>query len=114
MTEVQDQLADRIHTALADEPSTRTVSMFGGLSFMVHEKMVVAAQRDGDLLVRIDPEQHSGLVARPGVRQAEMGTGRSMGPGWISVDHAAITGDEHLAWWIDVAMGFNATVRSRR
>jgi hypothetical protein len=31
--------------------------MFGGLSFMVNEKMVVAAHKLGDLLVRVDPER---------------------------------------------------------
>lgn len=112
MTGKQQDLADRIRTALEDEPSTRTVSMFGGLSFMVHEKMVVAAQRDGALLVRIDPADHARLLARPGVSQAEMGTGRPMGPGWISVDPRAITDDEQLGWWIEVAMEFNAAVRS--
>lgn len=113
MTAAQDHLADRIRSVLADEPSTRTVSMFGGLSFMVHDKMVVAAQRDGDLLVRIAPGQHPELVARPGVSPAEMGTGRSMGPGWISVGRGAIAGDDQLVWWIDRAVTFNASVRSR-
>ena len=29
--------------------------MFGGLSFMVNEKMVASVRSDGDLLVRVDP-----------------------------------------------------------
>lgn len=101
-------LANRVRSALATEPSTREVSMFGGLSFMVNNAMVVAERRDGDLLVRIDPERNRELVALPGAKPAEMGAGRAMGPGWISVAHDTITTDEQLSFWIDVAMEYNA------
>jgi TfoX/Sxy family transcriptional regulator of competence genes len=101
-------LADRIRTALATEQSAREVSMFGGLSFMVNDKMVVAAGRDGDLLVRIDPERNRELVALPGARPAEMGAGRAMGPSWLRVGPDAITADGQLSFWIDVAMEYNA------
>lgn len=101
-------LANRIRTVLATEPSTREVSMFGGLSFMVNDAMVVAAGRDGDLLVRVDPERNRELIALPGAKPAEMGAGRAMGPGWITVAHDAITADERLSFWIDLAMEYNA------
>jgi TfoX/Sxy family transcriptional regulator of competence genes len=101
-------LADRIRSALATEPSTREVSMFGGLSFMVNNAMVVAERRDGDLLVRVDPDRNRELVALPGAKPAEMGAGRAMGTGWISVAYDAITAEEQLSFWIDVAMEYNA------
>ena len=107
MTTDHTTLADRIRGALATEPSTREVSMFGGRSFMVNNAMVVAERRDGDLLVRIDPERNRELFALPGAKPAEMGAGRAMGPGWISVAHDAITTDEQLSFWIDVAMKYN-------
>lgn len=81
--------------------------MFGGLSFMVNDRMVVAAGRDGDLLVRIDPARNRELLALPGVKTAEMGAGRTMGPGWISVAHDELVADEQLSFWIDVAMEYN-------
>jgi len=56
-------LADRIRDALAVKPSVREVKMFGGLSFLVNESMVVSARSDGRLLVRADPEQAGELVA---------------------------------------------------
>lgn len=82
--------------------------MFGGLSFMVNDKMVVAVGRDGDLLVRVDPERNSELIALPGVRPAEMGVGRAMGPSWISVAHDALVADEQLSFWVAVALDHNA------
>ena len=108
MTNDHPPLADRIRTALATEPSTREVSMFGGLSFMVNDKMVVAAGRDGDLLVRVDPERNRELVALPGAEPAEMGAGRAMGPSWVSVARETIAADGQLSFWIDVALEYNA------
>jgi TfoX/Sxy family transcriptional regulator of competence genes len=104
----RERLADRIRAALAGDRTTREVRMFGGLSFMVDERMVVAAQGEGDLLVRIDPTRNAELTALPGVSQAEMGSGRTMGPGWISVARDAIGTDQQLSFWIAVAMEHHA------
>lgn len=88
--------------------------MFGGRSFLVNDKLVVSALKDGDLLVRVDADRHAELAARPGARQAEMGAGRTMGPGWIAVSADAITDDEGLSSWLDVALDHNrATARGR-
>lgn len=105
-------LIDRVRAALASELSTREVRMFGGLSFMVNEKMVVAVGGDGDLLVRIDPKRNEELVARPGATPAEMGAGRSMGPGWIHVDEEALTTDDDLTFWLGVSLEYNARARA--
>ena len=68
--------------------------MFGGESFMVNDKMVTHAMKDGDLLVRVDPQRDRELTELPGASRAEMGPGRTMGPGWISVSAEAIAGEE--------------------
>ena len=99
--------AERIRALLTDEPATREVAMFGGLSFMVNDKMIVNVRRSGDLLVRVDPHRSHELVADHGARPAEMGAGRPMGPGWLDVPAECTTGDDQLRFWIDVAMTFN-------
>lgn len=85
----------------------REVSMFGGRSVMVNEKMIASALKDGSLLVRVDADQHSELLGRPGAAQAEMGPGRDMGPGWIEVEADAIVDDAHLSSWVQIAMEHN-------
>ena len=100
------QLADRVRATLAAAPSMREVPMFGGVSFMVNDKMVVSARSDGDLLVRADPKRASELVAFHGARPAKMGAGRAMGPGWIAVAEKAITTDERLSFWIAAALEY--------
>lgn len=89
--------------------------MFGGLSFMVNERMLVGVLHDGALLVRADPRRADELVAIEGARPAEMGAGRPMGKGWVAVGEAAIATDERLDFWIGVALEYNAleTGRSR-
>lgn len=113
MTSDLSPLVDRVRPELATEPSTREVKMFSGLSFMVNEKMVLAV-RDSDLLVRVDPKRHDELVAHPGTATAEMGAGRSMGPGWINVAEQALTSDNALTFWAGVALDYNARVREAR
>ena len=104
---VDAELADRVRSALAGRAPVREVRMFGGLAFMVDERMVVCVRSDRDLLVRADPERADELLARPGARPAEMGAGRSMGRSWTSVGQEALATDEDLRSWIDVALDFH-------
>jgi len=78
--------------------------MFGALSFMVDERMAVAAGREGDLLVRTDPAQYDDLLERGG-EPAYMGKDRPMGPGWLSVPAERISDEGELAYWVTVGVG---------
>jgi len=100
-----ETLVERVTEALGGAKRVRTVRMFGGLSFMVDDKMVVAAREGGALLVRVDPERGKVLEARPGVARAMMGTGRSMGSGWLQVEPEVLD-DVQLAFWIAEALAF--------
>ncbi|WP_423058922.1 TfoX/Sxy family protein [Brevibacterium linens] len=110
MTPEQTSLIERIHALIADEPVVREVSMFGGRAVMVNEKMIVSAGKTGDLLVRVDAVRHDELLEAAGARQAEMGTGREMGPGWIEVSAEAIADGKALSSWVETAMDFNRAV----
>jgi len=100
-------LGDRIRDALAAKPSAREVKMFGGLSFLVDGRLVVSANGDGALLVRADPDRADELLMRRGARPAEMGAGRAMGHGWISVVETTIASHESLDFWIAVALEYH-------
>ena len=104
MTAEREALAARIRAVLPDDRPLREVSMFGGLSFMVDGSMVVAAGRDGGLLVRIDPARHDELLDVPGARPAVMGADRPMGPGWIRISPDGLVSDEQLAFWTQVGL----------
>lgn len=108
MTAEREALADRVRAALPHDRPVREVSMFGGLSFLVDDSMVVAARRDGDLLVRIDPARNDELLNVAGAKPAVMGADRPMGPGWITVSNDGLTADTQLAFWIHVGLEHHA------
>ncbi len=103
------ELVDRVRHGLAVEPSVREVRMFGGLSFMVNDTMVVSVRSDA-LLVRADPDRADELLTTEGAQRAEMGAGRAMSKSWISVSEEAIATEESFSFWIGVALQYNARV----
>lgn len=74
---------------------------------MVNNRMVVCANNDGGLLVRVAPADHERCLTWNGARQAEMGKGRSMGTGWIAVSVDAVQEDEQLDRWVQLALDHN-------
>ncbi len=101
-------LADRVRVAVSGR-AVEEKRMFGTLAFMVDGRLLVCAWGEGDLLVRIDPDRHDELIARPGAAQAFMGPGRSMGPSWLSVAADAVADDAALSFWIDAALDYAAS-----
>jgi TfoX/Sxy family transcriptional regulator of competence genes len=97
-------MLERVRELLADRPVLREKAMFGGVSFMVDEKMVVSVRGDGSLLVRVDPARSPELVAEHGGRIAEMGAGRSMGPSWLHVDADLLARQGVLEFWVREAL----------
>lgn len=114
MTAEREALAERVRAALPHNRRVREVSMFGGLSFMVDDSMVVAAGRDGDLLVRIDPGRSDELLNVPGAKPAVMGADRPMGPGWISISCEGLATDTQLAFWTQVGVEHQAAQTKSR
>ena len=88
--------------------------MFGGLSFLVNDSMVVSASSAGRLLVRADPARAGELLATAGAQPAEMGAGRAMGNSWISVAGETIASDESFDSWIGVALEYNEKDTGKR
>lgn len=99
------ELAERLRDLLAGEPTVREVAMFGTRTFMVDDRIVAGARKDGGLLVRVPAERAGELGARPGAAPAEMGEGRRMGAGWLTVAASAIENDTALAEWLAAALG---------
>jgi TfoX/Sxy family transcriptional regulator of competence genes len=100
-----EDLLGRIRTLLPRLP-VREVPMFGAVAVMVDDAMVVAVHKDGSLLVRVDPAEDAALLEQPHASRAEMGAGRSMGPGWVHVDAAALENDESVGDWVGVALRY--------
>jgi TfoX/Sxy family transcriptional regulator of competence genes len=99
------ELLDRVKHAFPHE-RLREVRMFGVTAVMADDAMAVAVHRDGSLLVRVDPAEDAALLQRPHASRAEMGTGRSMGEGWIRVGASALETDQGLSDWLQPVIRF--------
>jgi TfoX/Sxy family transcriptional regulator of competence genes len=99
-----EQLAARIRAAVDGEDGLTEQRMFGGLGFMVHGNMAVAASSEGGLLLRIDPADADSLTRDDQVRRMEM-RGREMN-GWLRVDPPALVSEEQLQHWVDIGLTY--------
>lgn len=104
-----EELAHRIRELLADEDGLSEMSMFGGLAFLLHGNMSVAASGQGGVLVRVDPADGERLLASsPHARPMEM-CGREMN-GWLRVDAAGVRTKRQLAPWVRRGVGYARTL----
>ncbi|MCW2865883.1 MAG: uncharacterized protein JWR20_71 [Marmoricola sp.] len=106
-----EALGDRVRDALAGLAGSwegplqlRERRMFGGLAFLVQDRMAVAVSGQGGLMVRAAPAVLDGLLAHDGVARVEM-RGRPM-TGWLRVAPDRLEDDEDLDRW--VAVGIDA------
>lgn len=85
--------------------------MFGGMAFMVDDKMCVGINEDA-LMVRLDPEVYADALKKTGVRQMDF-TKRPM-KGFIYVDEAGIATDDQLMEWLQLALEYNPKAKSSK
>jgi TfoX/Sxy family transcriptional regulator of competence genes len=103
-----EDLANRIRELLADEDGVTETKMFGGLAFLLHGNMSVAASRNGGLLARVDPAETDACLARPHTALMEMG-GRKM-KGWLTVAPEGLRTKRDLASWVKRSVKFVKTL----
>ena len=111
-----EELADRIRELLGGVRDVTEKKMFGGLAFLIHGNMAVAASGQGGLLVRVDPAQSDRLIATTSARPMEM-RGREM-PGWLRVAADDVRTKRQLSRWVTLgrtaAEALPAKVAKRR
>ena len=103
-----EDLANDVRSLLADQEAVTEKRMFGGLAFLVHGHMAVAASRRGGVLVRVNAAGSADLVAAPGVERMVMG-GREM-ENWLYVDPDRVRTKPELASWVERGVAFAATL----
>ncbi len=99
-----EDLADRIRSALQDQHGVTEKRMFGGLAFLVNGNMAVSASSRGGLLLRVAPDDTDSVVREDGVTRFEM-RGRAM-DGWVRVDPSATTSDQELTRWVQLGVAY--------
>jgi TfoX/Sxy family transcriptional regulator of competence genes len=104
-----EKLADRVREliVLAHE-NVEEKRMFGGLGFMVNDKMCVGVEKER-LMLRLDPEKYEELIAKDGCSPMNF-TGKPM-KGFVYVDIDALNTNKKLKYWIQLALDYNKIVK---
>jgi hypothetical protein len=94
------ELVDRIREVLAGlaVDDVREQRMFGGLAFLVGGRMAVAASREGGVLLSVDREASSAMLANRHTRPMVM-RGRELA-GWVRVDPEGVRTKRQLTAWV--------------
>jgi TfoX/Sxy family transcriptional regulator of competence genes len=102
------QLADRIRELIvARVDNVEEKAMFGGLAFMVNDKMCVSTRNDR-IMVRLSPDIYEVELQGDGVSPMIHG-GREM-KGFIFVTGPTIQTRAGLSRWVNLALDFNTEV----
>lgn len=104
-------LADRIRGSLKDNSSFEQKIMFGGICFLVDDKMCVGIIKD-ELMVRIDPDKENDFLKEKGCRPMDFAK-RPM-KGYLYVSPEGIDLDEDLDRWVKRCLEFNPKAKSSK
>ncbi len=105
-------LADRIRQLLSPKKlKVEEKKMFGGLCFMVDDKMCVGVHEER-LMGRIGPDAEPEALQRKGCRKMDF-TKRPM-KGFVFVDPAGTDMDEDLAYWVELCLAYNPIAKSSK
>jgi TfoX/Sxy family transcriptional regulator of competence genes len=110
---IDDKLVDRVRELIAaTESNVEEKRMFGGLCFMVNDKMCVCARRNGGLMVRFDPELSDTIMKKEGCTPM-VHSGKIMN-GFVFVDPDLLKTKKQLDYWVGIAVDFNRFAKSSK
>ncbi|HUS03320.1 MAG TPA: TfoX/Sxy family protein [Chitinophagaceae bacterium] len=106
-----ETLANKIRTALSHLPDVKEKKMFGGLAFMVNDKMCITAG-PGRIMCRIDPALHEEALKKKACRPVIM-KGREY-KGFVHVNEEGVKNKKDFDYWIGLALAYNKTARASK
>ena len=107
-----EHMANRMRELIALRTSNVTEKkMFGGLCFLVDDKICVAAKAD-KMFLRIAPELYDDAIELPGCEPMSR-FGKNM-TGYLYVDYEQLRTHQQLAHWVNLALDFNPLAKSSK
>ena len=97
-------IGNRLREALQDIPNVEEKVMFGGLCFMINEKMCIGVVKD-EVMCRFDPNAIEQILELPGVRALDE-TGKRM-KGFAYVESFGFSSEKNLQQLIDLCLEYN-------
>ena len=107
-----EQLADRVREIIAaTHKKVDEKRMFGGLCFMVNDKMCVGVEQER-LMVRLDPGKYDEAMEKEGAAPMDF-TGKIM-KGYVFVDIDALKTKQQLQYWLKLALDYNKVAKASK
>jgi TfoX/Sxy family transcriptional regulator of competence genes len=102
-----EKLVLRLRQVLANEPGVSERRMFGGIAFMIDDKMAFGTAT-ADLMVRVGKEHYAEALAQPHVRPMDF-TGKPF-VGYVYVAPVGVRTAAQLRRWTRLAIDFVRTL----
>jgi TfoX/Sxy family transcriptional regulator of competence genes len=107
-----EKLADRTREIIAaTHKNVEEKKMFGGLCFMVNDKMCVGVEQQR-LMVRLDPAKYDEVMEKEGCKPMDF-TGKIM-KGYVFVAIAALNTKKKLEYWVSLALEYNKIAKESK
>jgi TfoX/Sxy family transcriptional regulator of competence genes len=107
-----EKLADRTREMIAlTQKNVEEKKMFGGLCFMVNDKMCIGVEKER-LMLRIGPERYDEAMEKEGCQPMDF-TGKVM-KGYVFVDADAVTTKKKLEYWVALALEYNKIAKASK
>jgi TfoX/Sxy family transcriptional regulator of competence genes len=108
---INEKLADRVREFISlSHEKVDEKRMFGGLCFMVNDKMCVGVEQER-LMVRLDPAKYEESMEKEGCKPMDF-TGKVM-KGFVFVDIDALNTKMKLEYWIKLALDYNKIAKPK-
>jgi len=106
-----EELSDRIREALVNEPRVSEKRMFGGICYMVDDKMCIGVMGD-EMMCRIGDEASTTALEKRGCR--EMRSGNRVMKGYVLVSEEGMRTAAGFRYWIDLCLAFNPLAKAAK
>jgi TfoX/Sxy family transcriptional regulator of competence genes len=107
-----EKLADRTREIIAaTHKKIEEKKMFGGLCFMVNDKMCIGVEKER-IMVRLDPAIYEEVIEKEGCAPMDF-TGKVM-KGYVFVNADALTTKKKLEYWVKLALDYNKIAKASK
>jgi len=107
-----EKLADRVRGIIAvSQDNVVEKKMFGGLCFMVNDKMCVGVESER-LMVRLNPDKTEEVLEKEGCHPMDF-TGKVM-KGYVFVDIDVLNTNKKLGYWMSLALEYNTIAKASK
>lgn len=107
-----EKLANNVRELIAlTHKKVEEKKMFGGLCFMVNDKMCVGVEKER-LMIRLDPAKYDEVLEKEGCKPMDF-TSKVM-KGYVFVDAGVLTTKKKLEYWVNLALDYNKVAKSSK